>query len=82
MRCASPQTDDSRPVASPRVSAASRKSGFGQATRRVFKRSRLCSRFQLVAEAARHHMALHAPVNNRLGGAGLAYGLRERVVFG
>jgi len=27
-------------------------------------------------------MALHAPVNNRLGGAGLAYGLRKTVVFG
>lgn len=27
-------------------------------------------------------MALHAPVNNRLGGAGLAYGLRKGVVFG
>jgi hypothetical protein len=35
---------------------------------RVFKRFRLCSRFQPVAEAVRAAYGLNTPVNNRLGG--------------
>jgi hypothetical protein len=57
--------------------------GFGRRDRRGFSsRFRLCSRFQLVAEAARHRPATAAPVNNRLGSRGLAHQMRESAMVG
>lgn len=57
--------------------------GFGRRDERGFsKRFRLCSRFQLVAEAARHRPATAAPVNNRLGSRGLAHEMRESAMVG
>jgi len=57
--------------------------GFGRRDERGFSsRFRLCSRFQLVAEAARHRPATSAPVNNRLGSRGLAHKMRESAMVG
>jgi len=65
-----PQSDEARPVGflrdAHRLDAAAASAGAAQ---RVFNTSRLCSGFQLVAEAARHLVALQLPVNNWSGGA-------------